>query len=57
MYYCGDELYGLEHNMPNTRDLIVRQALHCHKISFIHPITNKYIELISNVPNDMEHLF
>jgi len=57
MYYCGDELYGLEHNMPNIRDLIYRQALHCHKISFIHPITNKYIEFVSKLPTDMEHLF
>jgi 23S rRNA pseudouridine1911/1915/1917 synthase len=57
MYCYGDELYGLEHNMPNIRNLIDRQALHCNKISFIHPITNKYTEFISKLPTDMEHLF
>ena len=46
----GDTLYG------NTSNLINRQALHCHKICFIHPINNKKMELISKVPNDMNIL-
>ncbi len=44
----GDTLYGHE------SQLIDRQALHCHKISFIHPITKKHIELISPIPKDMK---
>ena len=43
----GDTLYG------NSSSLINRQALHCHKICFIHPITNKKMELVSKVPQDM----
>lgn len=43
----GDTLYG--HKSP----LISRQALHCHKISFVHPITKKQIEFIS-VPHGTE---
>ncbi len=43
----GDTLYG------NESSLIKRQALHCHKICFTHPITNEKIELLSNIPNDM----
>ena len=44
----GDTLYGNESN------LISRQALHCHKISFIHPITKNKIELIAPMPEDMK---
>ncbi len=43
----GDTLYGKESN------LISRQALHCHKILFIHPITKTKIEFISQIPEDM----
>lgn len=44
----GDTLYG------NESSLISRQALHAHKISFIHPITKNKIELISELPEDMK---
>lgn len=43
----GDTLYG------NYSELINRQALHAYKISFIHPITKKEIEITSSIPNDM----
>lgn len=43
----GDTLYG------TSSKLINRQALHSYKVSFIHPITNKSLELISNLPEDM----
>ena len=43
----GDTLYGKESN------LISRQALHCFKLGFIHPITKKETEIVSEVPNDM----
>ena len=46
----GDSLYG------NKSDSIDRQALHCNKISFIHPILNKSIELISKLPDDINDL-
>ena len=47
----GDTLYG------NESELISRQALHCHKISFIHPITKKKIEINSPIPKDMIEIF
>lgn len=47
----GDTLYGHE------SQLIFRQALHSHRISFVHPITKNKIELISELPEDMKSLF
>lgn len=44
----GDTLYGKESR------LILRQALHCHKISFIHPVTKNKLELIAPTPEDMQ---
>lgn len=46
----GDTLYG------TTSDLISRQALHAIKMSFIHPIMNKYIEIIAEIPEDMKQI-
>ena len=37
-------------------DNISRQALHCAKISFFHPITNKYLEITADIPNDISIL-
>lgn len=44
----GDTLYG------HSSKLINRQALHSHKVSFIHPITKKKIELTAPLFDDME---
>ena len=44
----GDTLYGTASNLIN------RQALHCHKLCFIHPLLNKKMEIISPLPNDMK---
>ena len=46
----GDTLYG------NQTNLINRQALHCYELKFIHPITQKYMNIISVLPNDMKNL-
>ena len=46
----GDRMYGTEH------ELIGRQALHCGKVSFIHPVTAEKIELSSELPKDMLNL-
>ena len=46
----GDDLYG------NKSNLINRQALHSYKIIFIHPITNKKIEIETNLPDDINNL-
>ena len=42
----GDTLYGKE------SPLIKRQALHCYKIAFIHPISQKKIELKIDMPKE-----
>lgn len=46
----GDSLYG------NKSNLINRQALHAYKVEFIHPITNKRLEFIAPIPDDMKLL-
>ena len=43
----GDDLYN------KTDKRLNRQALHCGKLSFIHPLSNKLIEVKSQLPNDM----
>lgn len=42
----GDTLYGKESN------LIKRQALHCYKIVFLHPVSYKKIELKIDLPKE-----
>ncbi|MCQ2492038.1 MAG: RluA family pseudouridine synthase [Lachnospiraceae bacterium] len=46
----GDFLYN-----PDFRD-ISRQALHCYKIGFEHPITKEQMEFVSELPEDMKRL-
>lgn len=46
----GDSLYG------NESTLINRQALHSYYISFIHPITCKFMEFKSELPLDMKKI-
>jgi len=44
----GDTLYG------KASDLINRQALHCYKIKFVHPVTNIEMEFIVDLPQDIK---
>ncbi|UII57034.1 RluA family pseudouridine synthase [Cytobacillus spongiae] len=46
----GDDLYG------GNRRLIIRQALHCCKLSFYHPLLNKEWSLQAAAPMDMSIL-
>lgn len=46
----GDSLYYKESN------LISRQALHCSKLTFTHPISKEKITLISDLPYDIKKL-
>ena len=46
----GDTLYG------NSSPLITRQALHALKIQFIHPITQRHINIIAKLPDDIINL-
>ncbi len=47
----GDELYG------GDMTSIGRQALHCGRMTFIHPITKEMISLDSELPEDISSLF
>ena len=60
----GDDLYGkslsekrLKNRFHKDKLQVIntfkRQALHATKLSFNHPITNKYLEFISPLPKDM----
>ena len=46
----GDELYG------GNKDLIVRQALHCHNLQFKHPITQKELSLEAPLAGDIKNI-
>ena len=47
---AGDDLYG------GHLDYIHRQALHAARVSFHHPMTNEWLELSSDMPQDMKDL-
>ena len=49
-YILGDSLYGKESKLIN------RQALHCIKIVFYHPIFKKSFQLIAKLPKDIMDL-
>lgn len=44
----GDQLYNPDNKIMN------RQALHASRLSFIHPVTNEKIDVISELPTDMQ---
>lgn len=46
----GDALYG------GKQDLIVRQALHCARVSFTHPVSGEAVAVEAPVPQDMQKL-
>lgn len=46
----GDYLYN-----PDM-DFISRQALHSHKLSFLHPITGKGMQFTAPLPDDMKNI-
>ena len=43
-------MYGSPSNLIN------RQALHSYRISFIHPISNRTISLVCELPDDMNYI-
>lgn len=47
----GDFLYN-----PGSMDLIGRQALHSHRLTFCHPITGELLDFICKMPADMARL-
>lgn len=55
MKYLGYPLIGDYLYHPNM-EFIGRQALHSHKISFIHPITGEPMEFTAPLPPDMKQV-
>lgn len=47
----GDFLYN-----PASMHLIGRQALHSHRLTFVHPITGEQLDFVSELPADMQAL-
>ncbi|MCH5298332.1 MAG: RluA family pseudouridine synthase [Ruminococcus sp.] len=47
---AGDDMYG------GSLNFITRQALHCDFVSFVHPITGKFVEIKSELPEDIKDL-
>lgn len=47
---AGDDLYG------GSREKIARHALHSAEISFTHPVSGKFIRVVSEIPSDMKIL-
>ncbi len=47
----GDHLYN-----PEDRSLIARQALHAHRLRFVHPLTGTPMDFTSPLPKDMADL-
>ncbi len=52
MKYLGFPLIGDYLYNPDMT-LIARQALHSHKLSFVHPMTNERLDFVSDLPKDM----
>ena len=53
MSFIGNPLLGDSLYNPNPGSLITRQALHSYKLEFIHPITNKKIDVEAPIPKDI----
>lgn len=47
---AGDDMYG------GSRDFISRQALHCARLDFIHPVNQKFISIDCPIPNDIMNI-
>ena len=47
----GDDLYGAK----NTN--FIGQALHCEKLTFIHPLLNKKMTFIAYLPKELQSMF
>ncbi|QGR02597.1 RluA family pseudouridine synthase [Ehrlichia ruminantium] len=59
----GDQKYGKNESKAikyaeksTIINTLKRQALHAHKLGFIHPTTNTYIEFNSDIPKDIQTL-
>ncbi len=52
----GDSIYGRGGGKPRIRrvaDLLGRQALHAALLGFVHPVTGRFLQFLSDLPSDM----
>ena len=42
--------------MVVIKQVIDRQALHCYNLKFKHPITRKNIDVVAQLPEDMNNI-
>ena len=56
MKYLGFPLIGDSLYNPGSQDLIARQALHSHKLQFVHPITGEEMVFVAELPEDMRRI-
>lgn len=47
---CGDDMYG------SSDDRIGRAALHCGKLAFVHPVSNKTMRFCADFPDDFKKI-
>jgi 23S rRNA pseudouridine1911/1915/1917 synthase len=47
---AGDDMYG------GSLDFIARQALHCGRVRFIHPVTKQKMQFTCDLPGDIQNL-
>jgi len=52
----GDTVYGRAGELPGTRPLIGRQALHAWRIALVHPTTGAWLEVFAPIPADIHSL-
>lgn len=54
----GDQVYGRgkTHGLPDFAANFPRQALHAATLGFVHPISRKYEQFVSDLPTDMAAL-
>ena len=45
----GDEMYGAK-----STEYMKRAALHCYKVKIVHPITNKEMTFVAELPDDLK---
>lgn len=56
MKYLGHPLIGDFLYNPGSMELIGRQALHSHRLTFRHPITGEILDFTCQMPEDMARL-
>jgi 23S rRNA pseudouridine1911/1915/1917 synthase len=50
----GEVPFSLSGEMPGGTILLQRQALHAHRLAFVHPATEQPLEIIAPLPTDMQ---